>query len=206
MLEQLLNQFNLYVWAKDKSYRYIYVNENYARAAGIDSPNQMIGKTDDEMPWREFADQIKRGDYAVLNGASRSNSHEKTSTVDGVTDILVCETHLVDGRGDAIGVKGSFIDITGKKLVEKPGYYDAANDRYYLGVPALGDIYFTARELEVFKFVMRGWPAAKIGKVMKLSPKTVETYIMYIRRKFDVSSKSELITIATQYGLMHLLD
>lgn len=206
MLEQLLNQFNLYVWAKDKSYRYIYVNENYAKAAGVESPSQMIGKTDDDMPWRDLADEFKKGDYDVLNGASRSNSHEKTHTVIGVTDILVSESNLVNSNGEVIGVNGSFIDITGKKIVNKPGYYDVENDRYYLGIVALGDIYLTGREFSVFKHVMRGWPAAKIGGVMKLSPKTVETYIMYIRRKFGVSSKTELMTVSTQYGLMHLLD
>lgn len=206
MLEQLLNQSNLYVWAKDKNYRYIFVNNNYARAAGMDSPSQMIGKTDDQMPWRDMADEFKRGDYDVLNGSSRLNAPEKTSTVIGVTDILVTESQLVDNSGKVIGVNGSFIDITGKKVVDKPGYYDAENDRYYLGVVALGDIYFTGRELEVFKHIMRGWSAAKIGGAMKLSPKTVETYIMYIRRKFGVHSKCELMTIATQYGLTHLLD
>lgn len=205
MLEQLLNQFNLYIWAKDKSCRYIYVNENYAKAAGMDSPCQMIGKTDDQMPWRDMADDLKRGDHDVLNGASRTNSPEKTSTVNGVTDIMVTEMRFVDTNGDVIGVKGSFIDMTGKKLIQKPGYYDAENDRYYLCVVALGDIYFTGRELEVFKHVMRGWTAAQIGRAMKLSPKTVETYIVYIRRKFGAGTKSELITIAMQYGLTHLV-
>tara|TARA_R110000868_G_scaffold357206_1_gene618649 strand:- start:62 stop:682 length:621 start_codon:yes stop_codon:yes gene_type:complete len=206
MLEQLLNQFNLYIWAKDKSFRYIYVNENYAKAAGVDSPCQMIGKTDDQMPWRDLADDFKQGDFDVLQGSSRINAHEKTSTVNGVTDILVCEAKLIDRCGDVIGVKGSFLDITGKKIIKKSGYYDADNDRYYLGVVALGDIYLTGREMEVFKNVMRGWPAAKIGSVLKISSKTVETYIMYIRRKFGVSSKTELMTVAAQYGLMHLLD
>jgi DNA-binding CsgD family transcriptional regulator len=206
MMEQLLNQFNLYIWAKDKSYRYIYVNENYAKAAGMDSPCQMMGKTDDEMPWRAMADDFKHGDFDVIKGASRIDAHEKTSTVNGITDILVSESRLVDNRGDAIGVKGSFYDITGKKIIKKSGYYDAENDRYYFGVIALGDIYLTGREMDVFRNVMRGWPAAKIGAVLKISSKTVETYIVYIRRKFGVSSKTELMTVATQHGLMHLLD
>lgn len=138
--------------------------------------------------------------------ASRSNSHEKTNTVIGVTDILVSESNLVNSNGEVIGVNGSFIDITGKKIVNKPGYYDVEHDRYYLGIVELGDIYLTGRELQVFKLVMRGWPAAKIDGAMKLSPKTVETYIMYIRRKVGASSKTELMTIATQHGLMHLID
>lgn len=53
---------------------------------------------------------------------------------------------------------------------------------------------------------MQGWTSAQIGKAMKLlSPKTVETYIVYIRHKFGVETKSELITLAMQYGLTHLI-
>lgn len=41
MKEQVLDQLNLYIWAKDKNYRYVFCNENYAKAAGIDSPQQL---------------------------------------------------------------------------------------------------------------------------------------------------------------------
>lgn len=206
MLEQLLNQFNLYIWAKDKSSRYIYVNENYAKAAGMDSPCQMIGKTDDEMPWRNFADEIKHGDQAVMNGATRINSMERTNTIDGVRDILVSEMRFVDRNGDILGVKGSLVDITDLKLLKQPGYYDEVNQRYYLGIKELGDVYLTIREMEVFKMVLKGWTAARIATTMNLSAKTVETYIVYIRRKFGAETKSELVAAAVQYGLTHLID
>ena len=54
MIEQVLKQANMYVWAKDKSYRYIFCSEKYAEAAGIDSPAQIIGKSDDQLPWRKL--------------------------------------------------------------------------------------------------------------------------------------------------------
>ncbi len=206
MLEQLLNQFNLYVWAKDKSYRYIYVNENYARAAGMDSPHQMIGKTDDQMPWGDLADDFKRGDLDVLNGASRLNSMEKTDTVVGITDILVSETQFLDATGKVVGVQGSFVDMTGKQIIKTPGYYDATLQRYYLGIYELGDIYFTLLQLEIFKHFVQGKTAAHVAEIMGVSPKTIESHIIYIKRKFGVSTKSELMKIATQYGLTHLVD
>lgn len=206
MLEQLLNQQSLYVWAKDPNYRYIYVNENYAAAAGVESPHQMIGKTDDEMPWKHLAAEFQRGDHDVIqSGIGRLNSVEKSSTVNGITDILVSETPYIDSTGKIIGVKGSFLDITGRKLIQKPGFYDAENDRYYLGVVDLGDIYFTGREMEVFKLLMHGMSASQIAKRIGLSRKTVETYIVYIRRKFGAETKVELITMAMQYGLTHLI-
>ena len=59
MKEKILDQLDLYIWAKDKNYRYIYCNENYAMAAGLDSPEKIIGKSDDQLPWRKFADYFR---------------------------------------------------------------------------------------------------------------------------------------------------
>lgn len=156
MLEQLINQQNLYVWAKDINFRYIYVNENYAAAAGVESPKQMIGKTDDEMPWKHLAEEFKRGDHCVMKIGNRLNSLEKSDTVNGITDIIVSETQFIDKRGKVIGVMGSFVDVTGKKIVETPGYFDKATQRYYLGVYALGNIYFTMQQFEIFKHLVQG--------------------------------------------------
>ena len=206
MLEQLLNQQCLYLWAKDKNYRYLYVNDNYAAAAGVESPKQMIGKTDDDMPWKHLAREFQRGDYGVMQHGNRLNSVEKSDTVNGITDILVSETQLVDKKGRIIGVMGSFADITGKKIIENPGHYDDATQRYYLGIPQLGNIYFTLLQLEIFKYLVQGKTALQMSPLMGVKAKTVETHISYIKRKFGVSTKSELMDIVMRYGLTHLVD
>jgi DNA-binding CsgD family transcriptional regulator len=195
MLEQLINQQSLYVWAKDINYRYIYVNENYAAAAGVESPRQMIGKTDDEMPWKHLAGEFQRGDYCVIKMGNRLHSLEKSDTVNGITDIIVSETQFIDKRGRVIGVMGSFVDVTGKKVIETPGYYDKSTQRYYLGVAALGNIYFTLLQFEVFKRIIEGKTAAQIAVVMGVTAKTIESHISYIKNKFGVATKSELVEI-----------
>lgn len=88
MLEQLLNQFNLYIWVKDKSSRYIYVNESYAKAAGMDAPDRMIGKTDDDVSRLDFNDAASRSNQQALNDATRLNAVEDMNAVAGMTDIL----------------------------------------------------------------------------------------------------------------------
>lgn len=206
MNEQLLNHLNLYIWAKDKSSRYIFCNENYAAAAGADSPSQMIGKTDDVMPWRNLADEFRRGDYAVMQGESRVNSVEKSDTVNGVTDILVSETQYRDSSGKCIGVIGSFLDITGKQLVRKTGYYDQEQQRYYINADGYDNTYLTARELEVFKRLLLGWPMKQIAVLMNVSVKTIESYVIYIKRKLGVKNKVDIVTVAIQLGLTHIID
>lgn len=119
MKEKILDQLNLYIWAKDRNFRYVYCNENYAMAAGLDSPNQIIGKSDDHLPWRKYADFFRVGDYGVLQGNSRVNAPEVSDTVNNVKDILVTENQLLNSSNKCIGVIGSFIDITGQQLVKK---------------------------------------------------------------------------------------
>ena len=206
MLEQLSNQQGLYLWAKDKNYRYIYVNDNYAAAAGVESPKQMIGKTDDDMPWKHLAREFQRGDYGVMQKGNRLNTVEKSDTVNGITDILVSESQLIDKRGRIIGVSGSFADITGRIIIENPGYFDAAMQRYYLGIAELGNIYFTVLLLKIFQYLVQGKTAQQIAPLMKAKKKTIESHISYIKRKFGVATKSELMDVVMRYGLTHLID
>jgi DNA-binding CsgD family transcriptional regulator len=205
MKEVVLDQLNLYIWAKDKNYKYLYCNENYAKAAGIDSPQAIIGKSDEQLPWHKLTDLFRAGDYGVLQGSTRINVPEISDTINGVTDILVTENQLLNRSGKCIGVVGSFVDITGKHLIKKTGYYDSHNKRYYLGEDDFNNAYFSAREIAVFKRILLGCSARQIGEILKISPKTVEDYIECIKYKLQAKSKGEIIATAIQFGLTHVL-
>lgn len=205
MKEQILDQLKMFVWAKDKSFRYLYCNEMYAEAAGVDSPSQMIGKSDDDMPWRNLADYFKAGDHGVLQGHTRLNSAESSDTLTGITDILVSENQLLDKSGNCIGIIGSFIDITGQQLVKKSGHYDKEKDRFYLGEDEFKNVYLSGRELQVFKRLLLGYTSRQIAEIAGMSPKTVESYIERIKLKLQVKTKGEIIATAIQVGLTHVL-
>lgn len=177
----------------------------YAEAAGLDSPAQIVGKTDDDMPWRKLADYFKAGDYGVLQGHTRLNSVETSDTINGITDILVSEQQLMNRGGKCIGIVGSFIDITGKKLIQKSGYYDCERDRFYIDSGDFKGVYFTGKELIVFKNLLLGRTAKQIAAVINISNKTVESYMDRIKLKLQVKSKSEIISIAINHGLTHIL-
>lgn len=204
MINQILNQFNLYVWAKDKSYKYIFCNEHYAEAAGLDSPNQIVGKTDDELLWRKYADYFRAGDYGVLQGQTRLNSQEVTDT-GGIKDILVTESQLTNNQDKCIGIVGSFIDITGQVLVKKGGFYDKKRNRFYLSHEDFDNTYLAGREIEVFKKLLLGYSARQIGECLSLSRKTVESYIDVVKSKLQASSKGEIVATSIQFGLTHIL-
>lgn len=205
MKEEIFDQLNLYVWAKDKSYRYLYCNERYAEAAGLDSPHQIIGKSDDQLPWRNLADYFKAGDYGVLQGNVRVNVPEMSDTLNNITDILVSENQLLNRAGECLGIVGSFVDITGKQLVKKSGYYNSTFDRFCLGED-FNNIYLSSREIAVFKRLLLGYSSRQSGELLKISTKTVESYIDTIKLKLQCKSKGEIIATAIQFGLTHILN
>jgi DNA-binding CsgD family transcriptional regulator len=79
------------------------------------------------------------------------------------------------------------------------------NMRYYLGDDVFGNAYFTEREIEVFKRLLLGYTAQQIGKILKISAKTIESYIGNIKLKLQAKTKGEIIATAIQFGLTHIL-
>lgn len=204
MKDQIIDQLDLYIWAKDKSYKYIYCSEKYAEAAGLDSPEEIVGKNDDQLPWRKYADFFRAGDYGVMQGHGRINSPEVSDTMNNVTDILVTENQLLTTDGTCVGVIGSFVDITGKQLVKKTGIYDSEERRYYLG-KEFGDAHLTAREIQVFKMLVLGRSARQIGESLKIRRKTIESHIEAIKLKLQARTKGDVIETAVQFGLTQIL-
>ncbi|MBA3660350.1 MAG: PAS domain-containing protein [Gammaproteobacteria bacterium] len=204
MKDIILDQLNLYIWAKDKNFRYVYCNEHYAMAAGLDSPHQIIGKSDTQLPWRKLAELFKVGDYDVLNVQTRINTPEVSDTINDVKEILVTENQLLNSSNKCIGVVGTFVDITGKQLVSKTGHFDISSKRYYLGED-FGNEYLTHREVEVFRKLLLGYTAKQMGEVLNISAKTIESYIDNLRRKLQAKNKGEIIATAIQFGLTHII-
>lgn len=57
----------------------------------------------------------------------------------------------------------------------------------------------TDRELQVFQLVGRGCETRDIARQLNLSPKTVSTYYENIKRKLDLSNKTELVRHAVTW-------
>jgi DNA-binding NarL/FixJ family response regulator len=60
------------------------------------------------------------------------------------------------------------------------------------------------REREIFKLVADGYSSAKIGTMLHLSPKTVDTYRSRMMQKLHVSDLAGLIKLAIQHGVTSL--
>ena len=59
----------------------------------------------------------------------------------------------------------------------------------------------TARELEVVKLIVEGLRYKEIATSLGLSYETIKTYVGRIRKKLDVSSKTEVAMWAIRNGI-----
>lgn len=75
--------------------------------------------------------------------------------------------------------------------------HDAGSDPYSL---------MSKREMEVLRYLARGYSLSEAGEQLHLSLKTIDTYKKRIFTKLNISKKSELVDYALQHNLFDLPD
>lgn len=122
MLRSVLDTIPVSVWWKDRNG--VYLGSNYRNVvnAGLASPEEMIGKTDLDMPWKyDEAERYRADDQEVMKtGVPKLNYEETQRTAEGHTAwIRTSKVPLRNADGDIIGVLGTFEDITEHKESEE---------------------------------------------------------------------------------------
>ncbi len=117
LLGNIIESIPTRVFWKDSDLRYLGCNTLFARDAGLSSPDELIGKTDYDLGWKDQAELYRADDRAVIeSGTSRLNYEEPQTTPDGNTIWLSTSKVLLrDGENNVVGVLGAYNDITDRK-------------------------------------------------------------------------------------------
>ena len=110
-----------FMYLKDKNSYYLMCNENFAKAAGLNHPDEIIGKSDYDLAWgKTESDLFRRGDAEVLAGNAKVNFEEPQLQADGKTRIVLAnKIPLYDEDNNIIGILGNYVDITDRKQMEQ---------------------------------------------------------------------------------------
>ena len=121
MLQLVIDTFPQRVFWKDRNFNYLGSNKLFAQDAGLNSPEELIGKNDFELSWKEVSAQVYRADdkYVMENNVSKINFEGHQEHADGtVLWLTTTKIPLKNDQGEVIGVFGSYEDITDRKLTE----------------------------------------------------------------------------------------
>jgi len=206
MIKKILNfSENILIFAKDTNSKYLFCNEATAQAADLDSPKQIIGKSDDDLYWREYAALYQHYDKTVLQGKMLANKQLPITTVNKIETILLSEVNFSNNKGLNVGVVCHAVDITGYTITKNNGEINREKSTFSLG-KNFNDGYFTRREFEVFKYLLQGCFVDEIALKTGRSSKTIQTQIKHITRKLQCNHKSEIVPMAMRQGLTHVLN
>lgn len=195
----------LYIFAKDRDGRFTYCNENLAELLQLESPKQIIGKSDRHLPWKDKAEFYQITDKKIVEkGLIYLNILEKQRINCHCTlDILISKNKLLDNKDNCVGIIGSYVVTNKYHLIEKMGTWNKNQTRFYLG-NEYGNEHLTKREVDILRYLLLGFTLKKIALSLNLSPRTIEGYLNTIKQKFQCKTKGDLITFSIKSGLSYL--
>jgi PAS domain S-box-containing protein len=120
-INNVLDTIPVRVFWKDRQLRYLGCNRQFAIDAGFSEPEQLIGKTDFEMGWRQQAELYRKDDKEVIEtGIPKIGYEEPQTTPEGGTIWLrTSKVPLRDQNNEIIGVLGTYEDITVEKNAQQ---------------------------------------------------------------------------------------
>lgn len=102
------------VFWKDKNLHYLGCNLAFAKDAGKNSPEEIIGKTDYELPWKSEAELYRKDDREVIETGKEKIFYEEPQTTPEGKQIYLrtSKIPLLGPGGIPYGVLGMYEDIT----------------------------------------------------------------------------------------------
>jgi two-component system, OmpR family, aerobic respiration control sensor histidine kinase ArcB len=118
-LENILNNLPGHVYWKNLTGYYLGCNIQQARTCGFNAPEEMIGNTDYDMPWKEQADFYRENDLQVMETGIPVLTEEEGTLENGeVHTFLANKIPLRDTDKKIIGILGISLDINEQKKMQ----------------------------------------------------------------------------------------
>ncbi|MBP9726711.1 MAG: response regulator [Gammaproteobacteria bacterium] len=109
------------VFWKDKNSVLLGCNDNFARQVGLERAEDIVGKTDHDLPWsKEQTKQFLEDDrFVISTDQPLLELEEKQTQADGsIAYLLTSKVPMHDEDGNVSGILGIYIDVTEKKKAE----------------------------------------------------------------------------------------
>ncbi len=115
LMQSIVSAFPYAIFWKNTDLVYQDCNNKFAKIVGTDGPDSIIGKTDDDLPWKpEQAKTFADRDREVIRaGIGLLNVEQQWHRSNGkIAPMLASHVPLRDSGGKVIGTLGVYMDIT----------------------------------------------------------------------------------------------
>lgn len=101
------------LFIKNRDGVYLAASESFAKKAGFSSATAMVGKTDQDCAWKEYAHTFLKHDQQVMHSGQREIFYESALVASGDIALLKTEKSPVrDNHGQMFGVMGLSVCLT----------------------------------------------------------------------------------------------
>ncbi|MBF0406996.1 MAG: response regulator [Candidatus Riflebacteria bacterium] len=122
LLQLVTDNIPACVYLKDQNLNYVWVNRVFSKTAGIETPRNIVGKTDYDLPWlKTEADSVRKRDQQIMiSDVPEIHSVEMLRHLDGTQAWFdINKAPLRDENGQLIGILGVLIEITDRIVLEE---------------------------------------------------------------------------------------
>ncbi len=203
-LQTVIDTFPLVVFWKNRQSVYLGCNRHSAIAAGLDSPADIIGKTDYDLPWGATeGDAYRADDRRVMeSGEAKLGIIETQVRADGRR--IWIETNklpLYNLDGEVIGVLGTYQDITARKQAEEDLRaqrlrlqlaLDAAQMGTWSCILDTGRLIWSDRAQEIFGFEPGTFPGDRDTFLALVHADDRERVIQAITHTFEIGAPYDI--------------
>ena len=102
------------VFWKDTNFNYLGCNQIFAQDAGLNSPDEIVGKNDFELNWHKSAHLYRADEEVIMAGGTPKINYEESQVRNDGTILTLRSSKLPlkDKNGRTIGLFGSYEDIS----------------------------------------------------------------------------------------------
>ncbi len=217
----LRNLFDLMpgAWGcKDENSVFMYGNAEYGRIIGLQHHEDVIGRTDFDMPCDTVncAHLFRAQDQKVMQSLEKMRILDIHPFAGGQWKAYIfTKAPMFDEAKNIIGTIYHGVDITNTTSIEIGTLLsqfsaqglrnDLLGQNSYMLNTNFTNLKLTDRQSEVLFYLLRGKPVKKIAILLGLSHRTVEEHLEQLRYKFNATNKNELIDKAIASGFLNTI-